>query len=69
MLLISPPPPSPYVPPSVFALVKWKTDENSTQVVVKWQDVVSFGSHLRKGWSGLVGRCLQLLIQELTMAS
>ena len=59
---------SPYTPPSVFALLKWKSDKKSVPASVKWRNLVSFASHPLKGWSKPVGRCLRLLIKEMTVA-
>ena len=49
----------------VFDILKWKSREVGPEPLLKWRDVVSFAGHLLRPWARYIGRCLQLLIQEL----
>ena len=45
---------------------KWKTDEFDPAKGVKWQDVISYAGHVFRPWARKIGRCLQLVIGELS---
>ena len=49
----------------VFDILKWKSREMGLEPLLKWRDVVSFAGDLLRPWTRYIGRCLQLLIQEL----
>ena len=65
------PPPSPQAPihsPSIFSLLKWKSDEHdqSEEGGLRWRDIVSFKNHPLQGWSRLISRSLQLLCSAVS---
>ena len=53
--------------PSIFGLLKWKSEETAVPPFIRWRDVVSFAAHPLRAWSKLMGRCLQLLVCHCTM--
>jgi hypothetical protein len=53
-----------FTPPSLFSILKWKSDPYELGVL-KWRDVVSFAGHPLRKWAKLVSRCIQLLVREV----
>ena len=50
--------------PSIFSILKWKTDELQT-TALRFRDIVSFKGHRLHGWSRVMSRCLQLIVNGL----
>ena len=61
-------PQTPSVPPlftpSIFSILKWKTDELTT-AALRFRDIVSFKGHPLQSYSRVMSRCLQLLVNAL----
>ena len=45
-------------PPSLFDLLKWKSDECRIPPSIKWRDIISFSHHFLKPWAKLMSRSL-----------
>ena len=51
------------VPPMIFALPKWRSDEARNEFA--WRNVISFAGHPVKRYAHLISRCLLILMNEM----
>ena len=54
-------------PPSLFYVPKAKSDE--VKNMFKWRNMISQALHPLRRFSKLIGRCLSLLVKEITILS
>ena len=60
---------TPLRPPSLFAMLKWKSVEHGNNTLVRWRDVVAFCNVVLKRYARVIGRCLQVLTKALYLNS
>ena len=51
------------VPPCIFALPKWRSQERKNKIV--WRSVISFSNHPLKPLGRLISRCLSIVVNEV----
>ena len=51
--------------PSITNIPKWKSNLADETIGLKWRDVITYTKFVFRPWARIVGRCLQLCVNEL----